>query len=303
MPPADTSAPRETFLTSFDGTQLKLYSYGNPKRRPMVLVNGIGATRAAWKYVIERFSADYHIITWDYRGLFDSGSAPNIESYRMADHAEDLATILKAGSHQAPVLIGWSMGVQVVLEFHRNYGDLPHAFVALNGAPGHMLNKAFEHPIKRKVIDGLLKAGAYATESVGFLASKLKGKEPVIGGLFSMIGKLGALSPDADAELMKDLMREWLCHDMRIIAAILSDLADHDPSDLLPSVSTPTLVLGGSDDPFTTQELVDRTADGIRGAIRHVVPQATHFGLFEYPVQVNNTIENFLNGLKTSAVS
>ena len=281
-------------LKSFDGTELCLSSYGNSSARPLVLFNGVGANRAAWKHIVAHYRDRYHVVTWDYRGLYSSAEAPNRESYTMEHHARDIQTILESESCKEPIFLGWSMGVQVVLELQRLKPNLASAFIALQGAPGHSLNVAFESPSQRKVLSKVLNKGTYAGDGFAFLMAGLSKSKKVQDFLCGALRKIGTLSEDAEQEGMRSLIGDWMEHDLRVITSILKSLAEHNPAEQMGTVDMPTLVLGGGSDSFTPKVLTDAMADAIPNARLRYVPGATHFGMLEFPKLILKEMDEFL---------
>ena len=76
-------------LRSFDGTRLTVFDGGNPDGPTIMLVNGLGGNVTSWRHAIADLSLDFRIVTWDYRGLYESGPSP-VGRYAIADHAADL---------------------------------------------------------------------------------------------------------------------------------------------------------------------------------------------------------------------
>ncbi|MEZ4251787.1 MAG: hypothetical protein R3B99_26540 [Polyangiales bacterium] len=62
-------------LRSRDGTDLSYKTLGHGPRT-LLLCNGLGGRLYAWGPLLDRFADRFRLITWDYRGLFDSGTPP-----------------------------------------------------------------------------------------------------------------------------------------------------------------------------------------------------------------------------------
>ena len=109
----------------------------------LVLANGLGGRLYTWLPLIEQLAPTMKIITWDYRGLFDSDQA-STSSLSVSQHAEDLAEILKAEKITCVHLCGWSMGVQVSLEFSARYPSKVLSLCLINGTYGQVFSTAFQ---------------------------------------------------------------------------------------------------------------------------------------------------------------
>ncbi len=94
----------------------------------------------AWRGLIDYLKPRYRFLTWDYRGLYASArpSPDAQESYAIPAHVRDLHAILAAERIEQASFVGWSMGVQVLLEA---YAELAGArnLVLINGTYGRPL--------------------------------------------------------------------------------------------------------------------------------------------------------------------
>ncbi|WP_330180920.1 alpha/beta hydrolase [Nocardia sp. NBC_01503] len=79
----------------------------------LVFLNGGGATQVAWKDVIAELHG-YETITFDLRG---HGKASAATSYKFADFQSDVEAVLGSLAVQRPILIGWSLGADLALEY------------------------------------------------------------------------------------------------------------------------------------------------------------------------------------------
>ena len=67
------AVPRKT-LTTRDGVRIAYWVVGDGPKT-LLLANGLGGRLYAWAPLVEALHREYRLITWDYRGLFQS-SAP-----------------------------------------------------------------------------------------------------------------------------------------------------------------------------------------------------------------------------------
>ena len=125
-------------LRSHDGTRLTYYAGGAGEGVALVFCGGLGGGIQVWQPLLERFAPRFRLLAWDYRGLYASGPSPR-RAYGIEDHARDLRQLLEHEGVEAPVLLGWSMGVQVMLEAHRADPALARGLVAIHGTPGRPL--------------------------------------------------------------------------------------------------------------------------------------------------------------------
>jgi pimeloyl-ACP methyl ester carboxylesterase len=128
------------------------------KKKVVVLVHGVGGDRFSYEKIIERFYADgYAVMCWDFRGLFRSSTPELAGRFAVRDQAEDLHEIMLAlGIDKAEVMVGWSTGVQIGLEFAGIYPEMVEHLVIANGTHGQALHAGF--PIRLPFLDQILHA-------------------------------------------------------------------------------------------------------------------------------------------------
>jgi pimeloyl-ACP methyl ester carboxylesterase len=108
--PFDTDAnPLTRRFRMPDGVELVADTWGDPTRRPAVLLHGGGQTRHAWKRTAHVLAQHgFHSLAVDLRGHGESGWSPDGD-YRIGRFAEDVRAVV-AELPRKPVLIGASLG-------------------------------------------------------------------------------------------------------------------------------------------------------------------------------------------------
>src|SRR5689334_9975119 len=104
----------------------------------LLMANGLGATVDAYRFIVSRFSSTFRFVSWDYRGLYGSGRPlRGYDALAVADHAKDAFAVLEAVGAKGEVhALGWSMGVQVLLEMLREKPEAFETLVLHNGVAG-----------------------------------------------------------------------------------------------------------------------------------------------------------------------
>ena len=110
---------------------LHIVTRGDPALPPVVLLHGFSMSHAVFAPLMAQLSDRYHLIAPDLRG---HGLSPKPEdAYAVSkDWAGDIAAILAPLDH--PVLLGWSMGGRVAMDYVRYHGDDALSGLALIGS-------------------------------------------------------------------------------------------------------------------------------------------------------------------------
>ena len=107
---------------------------------PLVLANGLGGPFVSWRHQVDYLRDRHRIVSWDYRGLYGS-SRPSGDPPRVGvdAHVDDLERVLEATGIERAAFIGWSMGVQVILELYERRPEIVTHLVLINGTYGKPL--------------------------------------------------------------------------------------------------------------------------------------------------------------------
>ena len=281
-------------LRSRDGTRLTYYAGGAEEGVALVFCGGLGGGIQVWQPLIERFAPRFRLLAWDYRGLYASGPSRR-RAYGIEDHARDLLQLLDHEGVEAPVLLGWSMGVQVMLEAHRADPALARGLVAIHGTPGRPLQTAFGSDVIERIFGPISLVMRGAGRRFAYTAPSLARSRLVAGAFVWASQRLGWMAPEIDLERFQDVAAEWLGLNLGICAEIFRRMGEHDASDLLAAIRAPALIIAGERDRFTPSETAREMAGAMPAARLELLPGASHFGLIEYPDEIVGAVERYLS--------
>ena len=109
-------------ISSFDGTPLNLRTMGSPDSPPILLVPSVGVRMSIWRAVLTELTGVRQVVTWDMRGLFDSGEiGPGGKG--SSAHVQDAAAVLRHLSIDRFDLLTWSSGGRIALEIANVFDD------------------------------------------------------------------------------------------------------------------------------------------------------------------------------------
>ena len=237
----------------------------------LVLVHGHPFDRSMWRPQIDHFSANgWRVIAADLRGYGESTVVPGITP--LSVFAGDIAGLLDQLKIDRFVLGGLSMGGQIVLECQRLFGDRIRGLIL---ADTFAQGETPEGRVNRNTMaDRLLSEGmsGYADEV-----------------LWKMVARHneGPVSEHV-ARMMHNAPAEGA-------AAALRGRAERpDYTELLGTITVPTLVVVGSDDEFTPVPDAEYMHERVPGSTLVVADGAAHMPNLERPEVFNKAVSELL---------
>jgi pimeloyl-ACP methyl ester carboxylesterase len=255
----------------------------------LVLANGLGGPVAAFRHQVEHFRRRYRVVTWDYRGLYGSRAASAIERVDVASHADDLERVLDAAGAERAVFVGWSMGVQVVLELIARAPERASHLVLMSGT--------YRRPFGSVALPG---AARWLSPLVGgaqrnsALVSRVVERLARSRNAANLVRGLRIVHPKFETDELLALAEEFRKIDFDVYFRTLRALNEHDGSQALARVSAPALVVTGSRDLLLPPRVAEDLVRRLPRAELYVVRNGTHYAPAEFHELVNARIDRFL---------
>lgn len=285
----DISLTRQGMATSFDGTKISYKTVG--RGLPLVCCNGIGCNTFYFKWLEEHFKIHNQVVTWDYRGHGKSEPPKKIKNSTILSLVKDMKSVLDDLKIEKAVLIGHSMGVQIIYEFYKHYPHRVKALVACFGTFEKPMNTFLNSPLSKYVFEGVY----HLNQSFPVLM-KWVGQVVLKNPLWFQVG--GLLKFMKTPLLEKAVMQEYIDHfaamEPVFLTSLIHDWQNHSSSDMLKDIKVPTLIISGEEDQFTPAWISKKMHHLIPGSELFMIKNATHAGLAEQPELVNLRIEKFL---------
>lgn len=278
-------------VVAADGTPLA-YARGGPSEvLTLVCCNGLGVSTFFWDHVAEYFTDRFQVVVWDYRGHGASGRPPHPNRLTIADLAEDLARVLDACGVADAVLLGHSLGCQVLFEFWNRHPQRVRALIPMLGSFGRPADTLLDPRFGRWIYRVIYQLGTKTPDLVQLvLQSTLR--RPLTKRLVRLSG---LIHPDLCPEDAIDPYLDHMAHqDMEVFAELLRAAQQHDAATYLDRVAVPTLVVAGERDVFTPRHLSVEMASRIADAELLEIPRGSHAALVEQPELINLRLEKFL---------
>lgn len=109
-------------VTSFDGTSIAVRAAGRAGAVPFLVANSVGANFSVWERTLSPFVGERRVVTWDHRGLFDSGP-PVSRRLDPGAHAEDAIGALDHLGIDRVLVVSWSTGTRIAIEIIARYPE------------------------------------------------------------------------------------------------------------------------------------------------------------------------------------
>lgn len=142
---AGTAAENEYQFRSVKGAggvPLNVVTAGDPAHPAILMVHGIGQSYLSFENQLSSsLRQNFYLVAFDLRGHGNSGKPWAADAYSgRAAWAGDLNSVVRALNLRRPVLVGWSYGTLVVMDYMRLHGTQNIAGIVMTGAYGG-LNK------------------------------------------------------------------------------------------------------------------------------------------------------------------
>jgi pimeloyl-ACP methyl ester carboxylesterase len=294
--------PKDHDLSVSDGTRIAYAVLGDGPRIPVVLVNGWSCTDGYWVTIAPAVvAAGHRAVLLDMRGHGESGlprrpgiAARDLRPEDVAPErlAADIVEVLDDAGVERAVLLGHSMGVQVIVETCRMAPERVAGLIAIAGA--------FENPVKTfadlPVLDRM-----YPIADFLFSFVPLEGVRPILRRIahpglgrraFRAFGVGGPNLREKD-------IASHIAHlgevNLSVLFKMMTGLRRHHAAEFLPEITVATLVLAGRRDRFTPPSVQQRMADLIHDSELVWFDDAGHLLPIEAPDGVTSAITEFLS--------
>lgn len=261
-------------VVQVNGTPIHFIEQG---RGPaVVLLHGFPLDHRMWMAQIDALADHYRVIAPDFRGF---GQSVSTDTFTMESLADDIHALIESLSAGPAVVAGLSMGGYVALAYAKKYSNSLRGLILLD-------TKAQPDTPETK-------------EGRGKMIELVKVKGAVAIG-DAMTPRL--VSPDtlkSKPAIVKRL-REMTDHcPVKAIENGLAAMRDRpDLSDLLSTISVPTLLIVGDGDVITPPAVMEEMGRVIGSAHLAVIRASGHMPTMEQPEQTNHALRRFLDGVK-----
>ena len=286
--------PKDRSVLSDDGARITYTFLGPSDGQVVALCSGFLCPDTWWYFLapaLER--AGFRVLLFHYRGIATSGLPADTgpHSFTVDRFAADLRVIAEAEDLHDMVLIGHSMGVQVMLEAHRMLPQRTAAVVALTGPYASPVRTLYG---RRELV--------YVYEATRLALGAMP--SPLLRAYWRAVWryvpflKIGRMVKAFGARTSEAVVASYVEHaaamEPKLVIRIAEGMHEHDAMDHLPDVDVPALVVIGGKDPFSPPDLGHEMVAAMPNAVLKTVPNGTHGTILEYPEMVNGFVLDFL---------
>ncbi len=285
---------RKLWISREDGARIYVRVLGqrDSAEPALLILDGIGCTGWAFRRIAPRIAKHRRVVLMHYRGHGRSPTPPRPWHLGMHTLADDAAAACTAVGVDRVVVLGFSMGFQVALEFYRRHHERTAGLISLAGPPGQPLASFRGTGSFAFALPFLVAATRVATQlTTRVWRSILPSRQALDLGLRWEVNRARIDSRDFELYLrsMADISPE-------LFVAMLEQAHRHCADDLLSRIRVPTLVIAGALDEFVPLPRLREMAFAIPGARWEVFEVATHALPAEYPEDIGEHIAAFIDG-------
>ncbi len=257
---------------------------------PLIFCYGLVCSSLHWTYQIDYFRQRYKCIWFDYRGHQNSDTPTDLSTLTLDAFSQDLKILMDELNVPDAVILGHSMGVNVVLEFLRQNPTRVKGMVLANGTAKKPLENLFGSNVFQGVFELLRRIDKLSPKALDLIWN-LQKKNPLRNTIVGLGGFNTYLTPPEDIAHYVDTVMEM---DPKILLNLIENYDNYDATAWLHTIQQPALIFSGENDrmiPLDQQELLKQL---IPRSELEIIRHGSHCPQMDLPELVNHRIEKFL---------
>jgi pimeloyl-ACP methyl ester carboxylesterase len=271
--------------------------WGSPGNPPLVLVHGLRDHSHSFDDLSRGLSRDYRVYALDLRGHGDSESTPY---YAFGHFVGDIRNMIRALRLEKPIVIGHSLGGEIVAQWAGAFPDVARAVVIIEGMgppPRSAQWRMLRHRFAWKMIDR-------AQQGVAGL--------PDLETAYQRLRKRNPRLPEDRARELTELgtraredgTLEWKFDPMLATLGVAGGFNVEQMLSFWAEIQAPTLLINGSEagefwgdkpgEPYLEEGEFERRRNAFRNARYVEIAGAGHMIHFDRPIELLHEIRSFL---------
>lgn len=241
-----------------------------------------------WQKNVDALAEDHHVVTYDLRGHGLSGKTD--DRHTLSGYAEDLEFLASSLDLEDVTLVGWSMGVPIVLTYLERFGDeRVRAIGIVDQTPKFYSDDDWEFALLGEFSeDGL--AGLVE----GLETNRPETAKPIIQAFFA--------EPRSEERLAEIYARTMLTP-TSVATAMLKDMVPRDFRSHLSEIDVPTLLLYGEQSVVFPGPLGEWMHEQVPDSELVTFSESGHSPFWEEPEKFNAELREFVTRVADRDVS
>ena len=133
-------------VTGAGGVPLNVVTVGDSSSPAILFIHGIGQSHYSFvRQLNADLAEDFFLVGFDLRGHGASGKPWLAEAYTSEIWAQDVAAVMAASQIQRPIIVAWSFGTLVAMDYVRRFGVAHLPGMVFTGSLGALQPVADAH--------------------------------------------------------------------------------------------------------------------------------------------------------------
>lgn len=268
---------RMNFFTTND--KVNIYYQVNGQGTPIIFIHGFAESGDVFRIQKRALAKKYKVVTYDIRGhgKSDIGNSPlNINRL-----SRDLQELIIGLDLQDVVLVGWSMGASVLLEYIKNFATSRLKKIVIVDKGPKLLN---DKDWKLGLVNG-----KYDIESLNEDLKLLKEDFPQFARKFT-----SSICPDLNEREVEMGVEKVLKNSPDLLYCLWKSMSQSDHRDILPKIDVGTLLVFAGKNTLYSMETGQYMRDNIKGSRLEIFHENSHLLVLENPRRFNGILDDFI---------
>lgn len=267
------------YVESRDGA--KIYYEESGVGQPLVFVHGWAMSGRVWHFQ-QKLADSHRLIVMDLRGHGHSSTA--VDGYSLGNFAADVVALCEQLDLVGAILVGWSMGAQVVLQAFPDLKQHLTGLVLVGGTPRFSAAQGYPH-------------GLPPAEVKGMLLRLKRDYQKTMGDFFRGMFAEGELDHEQYQRIVHEVVLKGRSPEPEAALKSLQILAEADLRPNLGQIDCPVLLVHGSKDTICIPAASTYMAGELPRARLHIIEGSGHAPFIARPAEFNSMVRGFLRDL------
>lgn len=260
---------KEKFV-DVDGSKIRYLESGSSKNT-LLLIHGLGASSERWSHVLPIFDNDFHVIVPDLIG-FGYSDKPSID-YTMDFFSNFIEKFLKSLDITQTSIVGSSLGGQIATEYTSSHPNSVEKLILVSPS-------------------GIMKQSTFALDA--YIMAALYPNEQSAKNAFETMDGSGKEIPQ---KTITEFVTRMKSHNAKFafMSTLLGLKNSESIIDKLKNISSPTLIVWGTDDPVIPIKFANDFVTHIDNCNLYEMSKCGHTPYVQEPKLFASKVLNFLN--------